>query len=119
MANQPNTAASPTQDEVRGAFQALYDQIVRAYWAASNIDKDRIKGIKESVYDSLMQLEQQQLEANSPLYGQVKTQMQTVIAKINQLKSDIDSIIHAVNIAADVAAAADKAIGLAAKYFKM
>ena len=45
--------------------------------------------------------------------------MQKVIARIEQLKSDINSIIHAVNVATDVAAAADMAIGLAAKYFKM
>ena len=118
MANQPNNAANPTQDQVRDALQALYDQLGQAYWAASDINtKDRIYGIREVIYPVLIQLEQQQLDANNALYGQVKTQMQTVIARVNQLKSNIDSIIHAVNIATDVAAAADKAISLAGKYF--
>jgi outer membrane murein-binding lipoprotein Lpp len=112
--------ANPTQDQVADAFQALYDQLVLAYHAASDDNtRDRINGIKEIVYDQLIQLEQQQLDANNALYGQVKGQMQKVIARIEQLKSDINSIIHAVNVATDVAAAADMAIGLAAKYFKM
>lgn len=119
MAKQATSISeNPTQQQVREAFQDLYDQLGNAYWAATTTDtKDRIYGIEEVVYDLLMELDKRTLEANSAVYNEVKVRMETVIGRIDQLKRDIDGIIHAVKIAGNVTAAMDKAIGMAMKYF--
>jgi len=112
------TATAPTREQVRDAFQALYDGLGQAYWAATTIEsKDRIYGIEEIVYEAVIELNKEDIESNDELYKQVKDQVKSVIDKIDKLKDDIDTIIHAINIAADVAAGIDKAVQLAAKYF--
>jgi hypothetical protein len=113
-----NPAKSPSQEQVRDAYEAVDEQLGQAYWAASTVEtKDRIYGIEEIVYDVLMQLYREQLESGTAAYTHVQRQVETVNEKLDQLKQEIDSIIHAVSVAADVAAAIDKAVSLGAKYF--
>ncbi len=113
-----NPTTSTSQQQLRGAYEALDEQLGKAYWAASTVEtKDRIYGIEEIVYDLLMRLYREQLDSNSPAYIQARQQVQTANEKLDELKQDIDSMIHAFNVAADVAAAIDKAVSLGTKYF--
>ena len=113
----PKNNPPPLQD-VRDAFQDLYDNLRDAYWAASDIaTKDRIYGTEEIVFDTLADLDREYLEQNSAVYKEVKGKIAPVLDKLDQLKADIDKIIRAVDVATQVAGALDKAIALASKYF--
>jgi hypothetical protein len=105
-------------NEMHDAYQGLYDALTSAYWAASTIeDKDRIQGMTETVYDIVSALNVDILEANTPAFLAVKSQISDGNTRLDKLKQQIDQMVHAVKIATQVAAGVDKAISLAAKYF--
>ena len=111
------TSGLPTQEQVRNAFQELYNQLRQAYWAASTIEaKDQIYGVKEVVYDILLELQKEKIESDTPRYKEIKGQIEAATKKIDALRKEIDTIVHAVKIAGAVAKGIDKAIELARKF---
>lgn len=100
------------------AMQSLYDTLTEAYWTASTIEaKDRIYGAEEVVFDILTELQREDLEANTAAFKAAAEKVVAVMGKVEQLKQDIDKLIHAMKVAVKVTAALDKGVQLATKYF--
>ncbi len=115
MAKTKNT---PSRKETLDAVQELYDSLTEAYWAASTIEaKDRIYGAEEVVFDILTQLQREDLESNTAAFKAAAGKVEAVIGKVEQLKQDIDKLVHAMKVAVKVTAALDKGVQLAIKYF--
>lgn len=51
------------QQEVRDVFGALYKDLDDAYWCA--VDKDRIRGIQEGMFDILTELNKAHIKSNT------------------------------------------------------
>ena len=112
------TKNAPSREETRLAMQSLYDNLTEAYWAASTIEaKDRIYGAEEVVFDILTQLEREDLEADTAAFKAAAGRVEAVLGKVDQLKRDIDKLVHAMKVAVKVTAALDKGVQLATKYF--
>lgn len=115
MAKAQNT---PSREETLEAMQSLYDSLTEAYWAASTIEaKDRIYGAEEVVFDILTDLEREDLEADTAAFKAAAGKVEAVMGKVEQLRQDIDKLVHAMKVAIKVTAALDKGVQLASKYF--
>jgi hypothetical protein len=113
-----SSANVPTLKGVHDAYQALYDCLKSAYWAASTIsDKDRIHGVMDLVFDALTDLNRASIQADTPEFKAARAKLKTANEQITVLKKDLNELIAAVKTATQVASAADKAISLAVKYF--
>jgi len=111
-------ADKPSLTELRQSFKDSYEDLSTAYWAASTIEaKDRIYGAEEIVENTLDALNAQDLEARDEVFKAVSAQLQPGLKKLDALKADIDKVIHAVNVAANVVRSLGKALDLAARYF--
>ena len=111
-------STTPSLEDLRDAFETLYDDLSAAYWSASTIEvKDRIYGTEELVADILDMFYLADLDKRTDVYKRVAADIQPSLVKLDELRKDIDSIIHAVTVAAKVADSIAKALGLAAKYF--
>ena len=112
--------ASPTQQDVRDALQELYTKLNTAYWDATTIQtKDRLRGLAEAVEDVISTLNAQQINENTVQFAQLQATMGIINTKLTQLKADINNIIHNIQTTRDVATGIDKALGIAAKFFKL
>jgi hypothetical protein len=111
-------APAPSQQEVHDAYEALYERLSDAYWAASTIqDKDRIRGLEDALYDILTDLNAANLRSRTADYQTCKGLVEATNARLSTLKEDLDKVIHAVKIATQVAGALDKALAIAVKFF--
>src|SRR5215469_14964420 len=107
----------PTQQDVQNAFQELYDNLTDAYWAASNIeDKDRIRGCADVIFQILSQLTVDDIKSRSAEFEDLKNSVQSVTKKLEQLQSEIDGIVHNIQIASSVAAGITKALTITAGF---
>ncbi|GDY19777.1 hypothetical protein LBMAG56_11220 [Verrucomicrobiota bacterium] len=114
----PKTKNAPSRQETLDAMQNLYDTLTDAYWAASTIEaKDRIYGAEEVVFDIVTELQREDLEANTAAFKAAGEKVAAAMGKVEQLKQDIDKLVHAMKVAVKVAAALDKGVQLASKYF--
>ena len=115
MAKKPTPPSNP---EVQAAVQALYDSLSQAYWSASTIDaKDRIYGTEEVLLDTLTNLAREDIEDRTETFEAALENVKPVLARLDQLRADLDKIIHAVKVAAQVADAIDQAVKQLTKYF--
>jgi hypothetical protein len=106
------------QQEVHDAYQALYETLNDAYWAASTIEaKDRLHGLAESVFDIVTDLNRAEIKKRTAEYQATAKQVTAVSDKLATLKTDIRQLIHRVEVAGQVANAIDQAIRLASKFF--
>lgn len=109
---------SPTQQDVHDVFGELYQSLTDAYWVASTIvDKDRIRGVADLVFEILTALNQADIRSRSQDYADLKDSVTVVTNKLTALRADIDSIIHNVNVATAVTNGIAKALGTAASFF--
>jgi hypothetical protein len=107
----------PTQQDVQNAFQQLYDNLTSAYWAASTIeDKDRIRGCADVIFQILSQLTVDDIKSRSAEFQELKNSVQSVTKKLEQLQTEIDGIIHNIQIASSVTTGITKAVGVAARF---
>jgi uncharacterized protein YaaN involved in tellurite resistance len=107
----------PAQQDVQNAFQQLYDSLSNAYWAASSIeDKDRIRGCADVIFQILSQLAVDDIKSRSADFEQLKNSIQSITGKLQHLQSEIDGIIHNIEIASSVAGGITKALNLASKF---
>jgi hypothetical protein len=102
-----------TLDQVTNAFQALYEALQDAYWDASDI---QITGVMEVVSDILTDLDQQGVQQDNAALTAIKQQIASIQTKLDTLKTQIDSIIHNVATATQVASAIDTAVSYASKF---
>lgn len=108
----------PTVAELRQAFQELFDALNEAFWVVSTIeDKDRIHGLGEAVYRILCEIERADLAARTEAYLAVKAKVDEATRRLGKLKKKLDDIIHAMDTAAAVTRAIDKALDVAARFF--
>jgi predicted restriction endonuclease len=115
MSDQASQAV--TLDQVTNAFQALYEALQDAYWDASDIQtKDQITGVMEVVSDILTDLDQQGVQQDNAALTAIKQQIASIQTKLDTLKTQIDSIIHNVATATQVASAIDTAVSYASKF---
>lgn len=104
-----------TQDDVRAAYQELYDLLDKAYWAATTIEaKDKIKGVSEVIHDILEELNKGALAKSTSKFAEVKDSVDQVNEKLGTIKDQIDDMIHMVRMANQIAEAIDTAIKVAA-----
>ena len=109
---------NPTQQDVYAAYGELYQALTDAYWAASTIvDKDRMRGAADAVFDVLTALNQAEIKSRTQEYANLKTQVDVVTKKVTVLQEDIDSIIHKIDIATNVVQGITKALDLGSKFF--
>ena len=109
---------NPTQQDVHDVFGELYQSLTDAYWVASTItDKDRLRGAADAVFDIMTALNQADIKSRTQEYATLKDQVDVVTKKLKALQDDIDSIIHNVNVAANVVQAIGKALDFGGKFF--
>jgi len=110
--------AELSQREVHDAYQELYNAITDAYWAASTIqDKDRLMGLSEAVYNILTKLNADGIRSRSVEYADVREGVNEVNGRLSKLADDIATIVHRVNVAAQVTNGISKALDFSAKFF--
>jgi hypothetical protein len=108
----------PSLTEVQQSFKDAYEDLSAAYWAASTVDaKDRIYAAEETVENTLDSLNAKELETRDEVFKQVAADIKPGLDRLDSLKADIDKIIHAVNVAANLVRSLGKALDLAARYF--
>ena len=116
MSNNKNI--TPSQQDVQKAFELLYEELNKAYWAASTIeDKDYLHGIIEIVSDILDQLDIADIKSRTQDFNALSQKVKDLNSRLDKLQQDIDTIIHAVNVATSVTNAIAQAIAVAAKFF--
>ena len=104
------------QTRVHAAFQELYAALNDAYWAADSMQKkDRIKGVADSVFAVLTELNRGSIQARTQQYKELKTEVNESLKHIKQLQKEIDELIHAVKKATKIAKAIDQTVEIAAK----
>ena len=107
-----------SQQSLADALQDLYETLDKAFWVASTIEaKDMIRGLSEAVFDALTDLNRLDISSRTTDYQPIKTSITRINAKLDTLKSQIDQLVHEMQIAAQVAAAIDTAVSAAAKFF--
>ena len=100
----PDTAAT---------YQAVYDNLGRAYWEASDIDnKDLIYGAQEAIGEIITALDQQGLATNTNLFLQLQPKIAAVNAALQTIKAQISTITKNVQTASAVIAVINKALSL-------
>jgi hypothetical protein len=108
----------PTQQDVQNAFQQLYDSLTSAYWAASTIEnKDLIRGCADVVFEILSQITVDGIKARSADFQKLKASVDSVTNKLQGLQTQIDGIVHNIQIASNVAGGITKALSLATQFF--
>jgi hypothetical protein len=108
----------PTQQDVQDAFQQLYDSLSNAYWAASTIeDKDLIRGCADVVFEVISQLTADGIKSRSADFQELKSSVQSVTGKLQQLQNEINKIIHNIQVASSVVDGVTKALSMAGKFF--
>jgi methyl-accepting chemotaxis protein len=94
----------------------LYAKLNSAYWAASTIEaKDQIHGAIDVVNEVLDQLDKAGLEADHDALRQLKESLGAANDDLDDLKSQVNQIVHNVKVASQVVAAIDQAISLGGK----
>ena len=117
MAEEPEVVIS--RKEMCDALQELYDELDAGYWeATTKKDKDRLRKIGTEVFDVLTELNREDIESRDEEYCALREKVNEVIPRIDKLGKEIDKVIKSVKVARNVAKAMDKALKLAAKYFK-
>ncbi len=107
----------PAQQDVQNAFQQLYDSLTSAYWAASTIeDKDLIRGCADVVFQIRSQLTVDDIKSRSADFQQLTNSVQSVTTKLQHVQSEIDGIIHNIQIASNVVGGVTKALDVAARF---
>jgi hypothetical protein len=100
----PDTAAS---------YQAVYDALGKAYWAASDINsKDLIHGAQEAIGDILTQLDEQGLVSNTALFLQLAPKINAANASLKTIQDQIATITKDVGIAGTVVSSISKVLSL-------
>ena len=107
-----------TQQDVHDVFGELYKSLTDAYWVASTIvDKDRIRGMADAVFEIVTALNQADLKARTEDYARLKETVTAVNSKLSALQGDIDNIIHNVGIATGLVQGIGKALDFGGKFF--
>ena len=107
----------PTIEEVHGAYQELYNDLNKGYWVASTIEaKDRIHGLTDIIFDILTALNRSDISARTEEFKKMKGTIDSLNKKLDELKQEIDKVIHAMKTAVEVAKAIDKALELTSKF---
>ena len=114
--NRSITSAS--QNDLHDSFGELYQSLTNAYWVASTIvDKDRIRGAADQVFDILTDLNRADLKSRTEDFAELKGQVAIATKKLTALQADIDSIIHNVGVATQVVGAIAKALTASTTFF--
>jgi hypothetical protein len=109
---------NPSQQEVHDVFGELYQSLTEAYWVASTIvDKDRLRGAADAVFDILTALNRADVKSRTKEYANLKDKVNFITTKLAALQSEIDSIIHNVTVATSVVQAIGKGLDFAARFF--
>ncbi len=117
MAQQKKAAwDADAQAGLHAAFQALYEALNDAYWAADGTQrKDRIKGVADSVFAVLTELNRGSIQAQTQQHKKLKAEVNGSLQHIKQFKKEIGELILAVKQATKVSQKIDQAVEIAAK----
>lgn len=99
----PGTFDDQTRQALLDAFGALHQNLQQAYWAATSIEaQDRIRGIKDLVYDTLTDLNRADIQSHDDALAQLIKGLAQAKGKIDELQGQIDLIIHNLKLAGEV-----------------
>jgi len=113
----PETPTLPpalTNPDTIAAYQALYDQLGRAYWESSDIKyKDTIQGVRDSIYEILTELNRAKLDANTDALLALQIKIKASNKALARIKDKINNITKNISTASSVIAAIGKVVSLA------
>ncbi len=108
----------PTSDEVWLALDQLRRALNDAYWEISDPQQgDRILALAQDVDSIQDDMDKDAIISNTAAYKNLQARVKGVNDKLDQLKKDIDGMIHSVETVTKIAGYIDQAMQLAAKYF--
>jgi chromosome segregation ATPase len=110
---QPNS-----QQEVCDVFGELHAQLKNAYFAANPESKDRIRGLEDIVFDIETALDQSDIKSRTNEFAALTVKVKTGTEQLENLKEEIDQVIHDIAVATQVVSAIDKAVSAAAWLMK-
>jgi len=103
-------------EALQKTFGDLYANLNSAYWAASTIEaKDQIHGAIDVVNAVLDQLDKAGLEADNEAIKELTGSLEVVNKDLDDLREQLDQIVHNVKVATEVVGAIDKAVSIAGK----
>jgi chromosome segregation ATPase len=118
-ATQPTSGTIPVLQQVaHDAFSALYNDLDKAYWAASNEDKDRIADLKSKVAAIVTALNAADIKSRTADYNKLTANLDAINKEFEALKKDLDKIVHDVTLASDIVKGIDAAVNAAARFIK-
>jgi ABC-type transporter Mla subunit MlaD len=99
--------------DVKAALNDLYQKLNSAYWVATAIeDKDRLRGLCDVVSDQLDQIDVDEINSRSGQFQAVLGSLNDLNGRLDKLKTDIDGMIHNINVATSVVGSIDKFAGV-------
>ena len=113
-------AAKPSPEEVWDALNELRRALNDAYWEVKVIDEksaDRLLALAQDIDSIQDDMDRDEIISNTAEYKKLKSRVNGVNDKLNQLKDDIDGLIHKVETTTKIVGFIEKAVNLAAKFF--
>ena len=111
------TADNAGLDTTKAAYQALFDALGEAYWAASTVQaKDQIQGVRDAVHQVLTAIIQAQLEEDTTQLESLTGLITATDDALEKLQADIDGIVHKITVVTQVEAAITGVLQLAGKF---
>ena len=111
-------AKTPTSDEVWQTLDQLRRALNEAYWKISDPHEgDRVLALAQDLDSIQDDMDKDEITSNTAAYKNLQARVEGVNDKLDQLKKDIDGIIHSVETVTKITGFIDQAIQQAAKYF--
>lgn len=104
------------QAELKEAYCQLYKHLTTSYWYASTIqDKDRIRGLADSIYEILNEMDIDEIKARTHEYQEMKQNIAGLNKKLDDFKKEVDKIIHVITVSQKVCQGISRVIETAGK----
>jgi hypothetical protein len=104
-------------EAAKTAYQALFDALGEAYWAASTVQgKDQIQGVRDAVHDVLTGIIQAQLEEDTKQLDSLTSLVSTTNDALDKLQASIDGIVQKITVVTQVEDAIANVLQMAGKF---
>jgi hypothetical protein len=106
------------QQKLYSAYFALHTSLRQAYWSTPDEPTgDKITALADACYHILSELNKDAIKKRTEDYKELKQLVEKTNARLEQIKEDIDQIVHSINVATKVVDGIEQALKLAAKFF--
>jgi len=98
------------------AYQGLYDELGELRWKLTDPDDiERIKEVRDQIYDVLSKLNKAQIADNTAAYAALQPDIDDCNQQLEEVQNDINTIVKNITIAANVTSAISRVIGIVTK----